>query len=126
METGTIITIVLWVALIAYIAWRFMPVKGITKLSQEEFRANYRKAQIVDVRETQEFKGGHIVGARNIPVSQMKMRSKELRKDMPIYLYCQGSMRSSQAAKVLKKAGYTNLYQLKGGFKQWSGKIKRS
>jgi len=126
MTPTTIITILVWVALIAYIVWRFMPVRGIKQLSQEDFRAGYRKAQIVDVRETQEYKGGHIIGARNIPVGQMKMRARELRKDMPIYLYCQGNMRSSQAAKVLKKAGYTDIYQLKGGFKQWTGKIKRS
>lgn len=46
-----------------------------------------RRAQIVDVREKDVFNSGHILGARNIPYSQLKQRSGELRNDQPIYLY---------------------------------------
>ncbi|WP_227521455.1 MULTISPECIES: rhodanese-like domain-containing protein [Bacillus] len=98
--------------------------KIITSLSEEEFRAGYRKAQLIDVREPKEFDGGHILGARNIPVSQFKMRMKEIRPDQPVYLYCQNTMRSGRAAHLLRRKGYKNLYQLKGGFKKWGGKIK--
>src|SRR5690625_7477550 len=55
----------------------------ITTLTQEKFREGYRKAQLIDVREPQEFERGHILGARNIPVSQMKHRLVEMRKDKP-------------------------------------------
>ena len=98
--------------------------KIITSLTEDEFRAGYRKAQLIDVREQKEFEGGHILGARNIPVSQFKMRMKEIRPDQPVYLYCQNTMRSGRAAQVLRKNGYKDLYQLKGGFKKWGGKIK--
>lgn len=125
MSVETILVALLWIALIAYIVWRFLPARGLKKMKQEEFRASLRKGQLIDVRETNEYKGGHIVGARNIPVSQLKMRSNELRKDQPILMYCQGSMRSNQAAKILLKNGFKDIYMLEGGFKEWKGKIKK-
>ncbi|WP_047984150.1 rhodanese-like domain-containing protein [Ornithinibacillus californiensis] len=94
-------------------------------LTEEQFREGYRKAQLIDVREPQEFKNGHILGSRNIPVTQMKQRLIEVRKDKPVYLYCQGGARSARAAQLLYKKGYKDIYQLKGGFKKWTGKVKR-
>lgn len=93
-------------------------------LSEEQFRAGYRKAQLIDVREQDEYEGGHILGARNIPLSQLRQRYKEIRDDQPVYLYCQNTVRSGRAAQMLKKKGYTDLNTLKGGFKQWTGKVK--
>lgn len=98
--------------------------KSVTTLSQEEFIQGYRKAQLIDVREPKEFDGGHILGARNIPASQMRTRMKEIRKDKPVYLYCQSGARSSRTAMNLKKKGYEQIYQLDGGFRKWTGKIK--
>lgn len=93
-------------------------------LSETDFIEGYRKAQLIDVREPQEFDRGHILGARNIPVTQMKQRLVELRADKPVYLYCQGSSRSSRAAQLLRKNGFKDISQLKGGFKKWTGKVK--
>ncbi|MEQ6375933.1 rhodanese-like domain-containing protein [Bacillaceae bacterium S4-13-58] len=118
--------IALIVFLIVYGGYRFWYQKRFLKtLTEEEFRQGYRKAQLIDVREPQEFKGGHILGARNIPVTQMKHRLIEIRKDKPIYLYCQSGSRSARAANLLHRKGYKDLYQLKGGYKKWSGKIKK-
>jgi rhodanese-related sulfurtransferase len=99
--------------------------KIVKTLTEEEFRAGYRKAQLIDVREPDEYAAGHILGARNIPLSQLRMRMKELRQDQPIYLYCQNTLRSGRAAQMLYRKGYRDLYQLKGGFKQWTGKVKK-
>ncbi|WP_133174999.1 rhodanese-like domain-containing protein, partial [Heyndrickxia sporothermodurans] len=41
-----------------------------------------------------------------------------------VYLYCQNWMRSGLAAQMLYRKGYKDLYQLQGGFKKWTGKIK--
>lgn len=108
-----------------YMAFTYFYQKKIVKtISEEDFRSGYRKAQLIDVREPNEFDSGHILGARNIPMSQMKMRMKEIRQDMPVYLYCQSGMRSSRAAQFLHRRGYKDLTQLQGGFKKWSGKVK--
>jgi rhodanese-related sulfurtransferase len=119
------ILIGLAVLIIAYSVYSYFSTKKMVKtISQDEFKAGYRKAQLIDVREQKEFEGGHILGARNIPSTQLKMRMKELRKDKPVYLYCQSGMRSTRAAQMLYKNGYRDLYQLDGGFKKWTGKIK--
>ncbi|PWU68537.1 rhodanese-like domain-containing protein [Gracilibacillus dipsosauri] len=112
---------------ILFTVYRYFKQKKILKqLSEEEFRNGYRKAQLIDVREPNEFDGGHILGARNIPLTQMKQRLTELRKDKPVYLYCQNGSRSMRAALLLHKNGYQDLYNLSGGFKKWSGKIKKT
>ncbi|MBT2698294.1 rhodanese-like domain-containing protein [Bacillus sp. ISL-40] len=117
--------LIIIVAVIIYSVFTFFYQKRIVKtVTEEEFRAGYRKAQLIDVRESNEFEGGHILGARNIPMSQMKMRMKEIRSDMPVYLYCQSGMRSARAAQFLHRKGYRDLTQLQGGFKKWSGKVK--
>ncbi|KRG17101.1 rhodanese-like domain-containing protein [Lederbergia galactosidilytica] len=102
----------------------FRQKKILNTLSEDEFRSGYRKAQLIDVREPNEFDAGHILGARNIPISQLKNRMKEIRPDKPVYLYCQSGMRSGRAGQMLYKKGYKQLYHLQGGFKKWSGKIK--
>jgi rhodanese-related sulfurtransferase len=118
-----LLVIILGVAI--YSVFTYFYQKRIVKtVTEEEFRAGYRKAQLIDVREPNEFEGGHILGARNIPMSQMKMRMKEIRPDLPVYLYCQSGMRSARAAQFLHRKGYKHLTQLQGGFKKWSGKVK--
>jgi rhodanese-related sulfurtransferase len=108
-----------------YMIFTYFYQKRIVKtVTEEEFRAGYRKAQLIDVREPNEFEAGHILGARNIPMSQIRMRMKEIRPDMPVYLYCQNGMRSARAAQFLYRKGYKDLTQLQGGFKKWTGKVK--
>lgn len=119
-----LILIVVILAVVFINAWRAK--KAVTTLTEEEFKAGYRKAQLIDVREKKEFEGGHILGARNLPSTMIRTRYKELRNDTPIYLYCDNAGRSGRAALYLKGKGYKNLYQLEGGFKKWSGKVKSS
>ncbi|CAM4125617.1 hypothetical protein BAMA_22545 [Bacillus manliponensis] len=126
MSTTVIVILAVLVAFIGYSVWMYFYQKKLIKtLSEEEFRAGYRKAQLIDIRETDEYNGGHILGARNIPLSQIRLRHKELRKDQPIYMYCQSGFRTGRAAQYLKKQGFTEFYQLQGGFKVWTGKIKK-
>lgn len=123
--TTLYVLLIILAAIGGYWLFNFIQQKRIlTVLTQEEFIRGYRKAQLIDVREPNEFESGHILGARNIPLTQLKMRMKEIRPDKPVYLYCQGTSRSGRAAQILYKNGYKELYQLKGGYKNWTGKIK--
>lgn len=120
----------LWVAIITFIViWYIRRSFGpsyLKNLTNEEFKKGYRKAQLIDVREPSEFKSGHILGARNIPLSQLKERTSEIRTDQPVYLYCQSGNRSRQAARIInKERGTEDIYHLEKGFKKWTGKIKK-
>jgi rhodanese-related sulfurtransferase len=64
-------------------------------------------ALLLDVRTPEEFREGHIAGAKNIPVQQLAQRLDELGpKSRPIVVYCRSGARSSAAAQFLKNQGY--------------------
>ena len=74
------------------------------------------KAMIIDVREPEEFKTGHIVNAINIPLGQLRERIYEIPKDKPVYLHCRSSQRSYNACRALQNEGYDNVYNISGSF----------
>ncbi|MGO3726734.1 rhodanese-like domain-containing protein [Staphylococcus carnosus] len=98
--------------------------RAVTELNQDEFHNGLRKAQVIDVREKVDYDYGHIIGARNIPMTLFSQRYKGLRKDQPVYLVDANGVASYRAARILKKNGYTDIYMLKGGYKKWTGKVK--
>lgn len=76
-------------------------------------------ALLVDVRSPGEFSGGHLPGARNVPVQELGRRLGELgKKDGAIVLYCASGMRSASAASTLKREGFTRVYNL-GAMNNW-------
>jgi rhodanese-related sulfurtransferase len=97
---------------------------GATDVSPAEgvLLINRENALILDVRDESEFAAGHIPGAKNIPLAKLTERANELRKyqQKPVLVNCQGGIRSATACAQLKKAGFTRLYNLKGGVKAWN------
>lgn len=73
-------------------------------------------AFIVDVREEDEFAEGHLLNAKNIPLSQLRDRMNEIPKDQPVYLHCRSSQRSYNAVLALQGNGYDNVYNIQGSF----------
>lgn len=71
---------------------------------------------IIDVREPFEYKRGHIKGAVNIPLSELRDRSDEIPKDKPVYLHCRTGQRSYNAVRALQNIGYDNVYNITGSF----------
>lgn len=117
LETLYIIIAILVVLLVYAGISAYRLKKTVTNLTQEQFIEGYRKAQLIDVREPKEFDGGHILGARNIPSSQLRQRHKEIRPDKPVYLYCQNGARSGRAAMFLKKKVIRNLTSYKAALR---------
>jgi rhodanese-related sulfurtransferase len=76
-------------------------------------------AALLDVRSPGEFGGGHLDGARNIPVGEIARRSGEVGgKDRPVIVYCASGTRSAAAKRVLKSAGFSRVYNL-GAMSNW-------
>ena len=101
---------IVWALFMAYGIYLFVLIwmrqSSAKVVSAEEFGKDLRHGQLIDVREKDEFKAAHILGARNIPYSQFKERFMELRKDQPIYLYEEGVSIAGRCAYRLKKNGW--------------------
>lgn len=82
---------------------------------------NDLNAVIVDVRETKEFKDGHLKDAVHIPLGDLKSRISELSKykDKAVIAYCRSGNRSNSACKTLHKAGFESVSNLQGGIMAW-------
>lgn len=96
-----------------------------TNLLHGEFKQIHEKdvrglvesgACIIDVREKNEYELSHIIGAKNIPLSELRQRINEIPKDEPVYLHCRSAQRSYNAIMALQNLGYKNLYNVTGGF----------
>lgn len=82
---------------------------------------NREKAAVVDVCEPGEFAAGHVVGAKNVPLSQLeaKLPGTVKNKATPVILVCASGMRSNRAVAIAKKLGYENVHSLSGGMGAW-------
>jgi len=123
----TIYWILIGIALIVIlfiILTYFQAKKASIKLNEEDFKKHMRKGQLIDVRSQQEYKSGHINGARNINIQTIMRNFHHLRKDQPIYLYCNNGRKSSRAAIFLRARGYADIYELENGLRNWSGLLK--
>ncbi|MDG6774400.1 rhodanese-like domain-containing protein [Thiomicrorhabdus sp. ZW0627] len=78
-------------------------------------------AFLLDVRSAGEFKDGSIANAVNISVTDLAKNLDRIsvEKDAPILVYCMTGARSSRAASILVKSGFTNVYNLSGGITAW-------
>lgn len=81
---------------------------------------------MLDVRTPDETRDGIIEGATMMDFYEdnFKNRIMELDRDQPVYVYCASGNRSGQTAKMLKDAGFDEVYNLEGGITKWeeSGK----
>ena len=99
---------------------RFSKVKEIGTLHAIQL-INRQNAVLLDVRESKEFAGGHLPNALHIPLSELGSRGSELAKltSRPVIAYCERGQRSRAAGSALAKLGFTDIYQLTGGFRAW-------
>ena len=81
-------------------------------------------AVLLDVRTSEEYKGGHIPGSKNVPLQAIdKVSSVAENKDTVLFVYCYSGARSRQAAGLLQRMGYTNVNNI-GGIAAYAGKVE--
>lgn len=76
-------------------------------------------AILLDVREPEEYRTGHIPGARNLPQADLASRLDELPRDRPLLVVCQVGMRSLRSAQFLRQAGFSRVMSVAGGTTAW-------
>jgi molybdopterin/thiamine biosynthesis adenylyltransferase/rhodanese-related sulfurtransferase len=93
----------------------------IQEISPETVRETLGNATIIDVREAEEFRQGHLPNAVFIPRGFLELRIEDAApdRDGEIILYCAGGNRSLFAAHNLQELGYNNVRSMTGGFQKW-------
>ncbi|GAB3674363.1 rhodanese-like domain-containing protein [Salinisphaera aquimarina] len=84
---------------------------------------NVEDAIVVDTRSAADYKKGHILNAKHIPMAGIDERAGEITKntDRTIICYCGIGNVAPQAVVKLRKQGYAKVYALKGGINAWQG-----
>jgi rhodanese-related sulfurtransferase len=74
---------------------------------------------LVDVRAPREREQKRIHGSVSIPLNHLGERLSELPSDRPLIVYCAGGYRSSIAASLLQRHGFTQVSEIAGGISAW-------
>lgn len=108
----------------------FIAVWGCSNTGNNEIRVitakemmtdlKYNKVQVVDVRPVNDYKESHLLNAQNIIYNKdFRKNLSKLDKEKPVAIYCTTGNISPEAARILKEAGFKNIYILEGGIKKW-------
>jgi len=98
--------------------------KEVKELSVDEVQkltSKNGKYLLLDVREKEEYREGHLEGSVSIPRGFLEMRVESAipEKSKPIIAYCAGGVRSLLAAKDMKEMGYQEIISMSGGYSAW-------
>jgi hydroxyacylglutathione hydrolase len=100
-----------------------LPTDTMKSIDPEEFVAEMNKPKhdhVIDVRRPGEWDNGHAAGAQHLCLSQFNHPEKaaaQIDKNQPHYVHCAGGYRSVIAISILKQQGYTNLVNVRGGWR---------
>ena len=93
-----------------------LPALNVSELS-EKLKSD-KQAVVVDVRQPEEYREGHIAGSKLIPLGELAKRANELPKNKEIICVCASGSRSHSATKMLIDAGFTAI-NMNGGMFTW-------
>jgi len=88
-----------------------MDVSGLAQVMSDS-----SDVKVIDVRKASEYSSQHLVGAINVPLNEMEQHFAVFPKDQFFVLHCAGGYRSMIAASLLKRAGWDNFADVRGGF----------
>lgn len=112
-------TTVIIIGLIVVAAVAMMRNRG-PKLSFETVRKDLDDGGLLlDVRTPGEFRSGHALGAKNLPLQSLQSGTLPTHdKQKSVYVYCHSGARASAASLILRRAGYSQVTNI-GGLRKW-------
>jgi rhodanese-related sulfurtransferase len=93
--------------------------QSIEEVDVDALEARPTDAILFDVREPEEYAHGHVPGAISLPQADLALRLSEVPRDHPVYLVCQGGVRSLRSAQFLKQMGVVRVVSVRGGTQSW-------
>lgn len=102
----------------------FLKTTSIDSIYVDGLDSRIGTIELIDVRESYEFKKGSIKTAKNIPMGELlNSPEKYLSKDKKYYIMCQSGGRSCKVTEALANQGY-NVVNVVGGMGAYSGKYR--
>jgi|SRR5579859_7275168 len=107
------------------LAWpvlrRTMATGSAVSAHEATLMINRQDALVMDVRDSREFEKGHILNARNVPLSALEAGTADLpkQKSKPVIVSCENGDQSRRAAARLRKVGFERVFALAGGIAAW-------
>jgi rhodanese-related sulfurtransferase/glyoxylase-like metal-dependent hydrolase (beta-lactamase superfamily II) len=98
------------------------PVATLSQIAVDELRARIEEdpeLSVLDVRRPGEFAGGHVPGARNVPLDRLEREATSLDPSRPTVVLCAGGYRSCAACSLLARRGFARLFNVVGGTSAW-------
>ncbi|MEM7407191.1 MAG: rhodanese-like domain-containing protein [Pseudomonadota bacterium] len=113
---GVVVGMLIWTTMQTSGGRRLTPMEATGKMNRDD-------AVIVDVRSETEFQNGHVIGAVNMPLSQIEAASGKLKKhkQKPLITICANGQSAGNAARKLTAAGFEDVYAVSGGVAAWEG-----
>lgn len=81
-------------------------------------------AVLLDVRETDEYREGHIPGSVHLPLGDLSKAAQRFQPDTPIYVHCLSGARSMKAVRLLQQQGFQNVTNI-GGINRYNGIVEK-
>jgi len=124
--TSNNLILVLAILIVSYMLFNNLfgeKLRGYTSISPVESTQmiNHDDALVLDVREMNKYSDGHILNSVHIPLSNIKTRMSEIEKykAKKVIVACRSGHRSSHACANLRKSGFEQVFNLRGGVMAW-------
>lgn len=103
----------------------FSPVKSINVNEAKKLIEEKKEGEValVDVREPEEYKDGHLPGAQHVPLSSILEKLQDLDPLKTTVTYCRSGNRSRSAAALMTTKGFSRVYSMDGGIMAWKGLV---
>jgi rhodanese-related sulfurtransferase len=89
-------------------------------VTETQRRLDSGAALLIDVREPEEWRDGHVPGAVHLPLGQLDARLSEIPREQDILLFCRSGNRSGRATAALRSIGFTRVTNVSGGILAWT------
>jgi rhodanese-related sulfurtransferase len=106
---------------VAFYELRLRATGALQVSAADAVRLINRGALVIDVRKPDEYAAGHIVNARNVGLDKLQQGDDAIKKqkDKILVTVCATGSIAGKAADVLRRAGYANVFNLRGGLATW-------
>src|SRR5690625_925484 len=105
------------------VLWQIIPPRGVEQITVDELAELLEEKdenhQFIDIRSPKKFESLHVYGFRNIPLNNLKKEIDSLSKDQKVVIMDQRGIYGNEACRILKRRGFTDLANVRGGVVTW-------